>query len=401
MSDVTSPPQLSGGIPRQPSWPASWCPRWTAFDVPRMWDMVEPEGKWSAMEQIAGFRALADLLLEHHRLWRGRRDFIAQVWQSPAAEQFLLRLDVYGNDMLIDAECARQTAYALDSTVSALSKAREQIAPLVGQWSTVTNDWIPEWWNHAAAKLNDEARQIMAEADRAIAAARPNISAPGRISSPYIDIRQMIEGDPDFPTSPSMATHGGARLRVPPIPGHDPLVAGQDRPTLAAINAPQLVPAVPGQAVSMLPISPGSPYAPFGGAYILPGPGVGGGGYVVPMPPGGRSPIGPRALTPPLAGVNGPGSAAAGGMMPVPMTSIAGAAGGSHGALYRRPNVTWHTDKGVPPVIRIEEDEFVPDQPTLKQEEEFRDWFTELAYPWRAEFKSSEGAQVTIRTVKQ
>jgi len=63
--------------------------------------------------------------------------------------------------------------------------------------------------------------------------------------------------------------------------------------------------------------------------------------------------------------------------------------------------VAWQAGKGVPPIIRVEEGDFVPDQPSPKQEEEFRDWFTELAYPWRAEFKTGGGAQVTIRTVAQ
>ena len=84
----------------------------------------------------------------------------------------------------------------------------------------------------------------------------------------------------------------------------------------------------------------------------------------------------------------------------MPMTGGPTGASG-HGAIYRRPNVLWQADKGVPPVIQNQEDGYVPDQSTLKQEEEFRDWFTDLAYPWRAEFKSSEGAQVTIRTVEK
>jgi hypothetical protein len=87
-------------------------------------------------------------------------------------------------------------------------------------------------------------------------------------------------------------------------------------------------------------------------------------------------------------------------MMPMPIAG-APAGGGSHGHLYRRPSISWEAGKGVPPVIKIEQDDFVPDQPSPKQEEEFRDWFTDLAYPWRAEFKSSQGAQVKIRTVPE
>ncbi|HZM75755.1 MAG TPA: hypothetical protein VFC19_08520 [Candidatus Limnocylindrales bacterium] len=407
MSDVINPPR-QGGIPEQPKWTMSWCPRWASFDVPRLWDMVEPEAKWSAYEQINGFMVLADLLLQHHILWQGRRGLIAQAWQSPAAEQFLLRLDVYGNDMLIDSECARQTAHALNSTVTALSKAREQIAPLVSQWNTVTKDWIPEWWDNAAGELNNEARKIMVEADQAIAAARPSFSAPGVLPSPTGSTDPgggpIDPGGPGGSQGASGASSSTSSWRVPPVPGHEPLVGGPSS-LLATSGAPRLVSAVPGQPVSMLPIAPGSPYAPFGGAYILPGPGVGAGGYVVPMPrsPGvvGQQPMVPRALTTPMTtGGGGASTMQPGGMMPVPMSG-SGPSGGSHGALYRRPNVAWQAGKGVPPIIRVEEGDFVPDQPSPKQEEEFRDWFTELAYPWRAEFKTGGGAQVTIRTVAQ
>jgi hypothetical protein len=86
-------------------------------------------------------------------------------------------------------------------------------------------------------------------------------------------------------------------------------------------------------------------------------------------------------------------------MMPMPLAGGPGGGAGGHGALYRRANITWQVEKGVPPVIKVDQDEFVPDQPTPKQEEEFRDWFSDLAYPWRAEFKSGEGAHVTVRSV--
>jgi len=373
--------------------------------------MVQPEGTRTVWGQVTGFGFLADLLEEQYRLWRAKRDRITEAWQSPAAEQFLLRLDVYGQDLLIDAVCARQTGYALDRTVSALERARDQIYPLVSEWDMVTGDWKPEWWDHAADKLNQQARQIMAETDRALAASRPYISAPGEIGlDKGIERRRSIDGEP-APTevggqpTPSGGSSVSSRPRVPPVPGYDPLARDQGAPELTALGgAPQPVPVFPSQPVSMLPIPPGSPYAPFGGAYILPGPGVGRGGYVVPMPqnPGvGGRPPGPRTLMPPApGGVGGVGGVAPGGMMPVPMSGTAGG-GGGHGAIYRRPNVTWQTDKGVPPVIRIEDDEFVPDQPSRKQEEQFQDWFTDMAYPWRAEFKNSEGARVTIREVPQ
>lgn len=404
-------PVAAPALPEQPKWHAAWCPRWDAFDVPRLWDMVEPEGNEAVQDQVLGFRQLAQVLEQFYRLLRSRREQIAMAWQSPASAEFLRVLDEYGTELLSNSACSLQTAYALDSTVKSLVTARDQIRELKTQWDDVTTDWVPEWWDHEAANLNQRARQIMAETDKAVAAARPKITSPDIVRAHgFPEPPTVIEEAPDpaneggFMPASSGST-GRSRMRVPPVPGYDPLVVTPGSPELAEVpGAPRPVPAVPGQPVSMLPIAPGSPYAPFGGAYILPGPGVGRGGYVAPMPPRsgpGSGVGGPRTVLPPGAySAGGASGAGAGGMVPMPVAGPGGAVGG-HGALYRRPNVAWQVDKGVPPVIKVEHDEFVPDQPSLKQEEEFRDWFSDLAYPWRAEFKSSEGAHVTLRTVQQ
>jgi len=399
-------PIASRDLPPQPKWDPAWCSQWNAFDVPRLWDMLEPEGNEAVREQVRGFVRLSDALEEFYRLLRTRRDQITAAWCAPSATEFLRRLDEFGVDLLSNAACARQTAHALDSTATALATAKDQVRQLKTQWDDVTTDWVPEWWDNEAADLNQRARQIMTEADKAVAAARPGITSPDLIRSisdlepiKVIDAKpETVGADGTMPVS--SGSSGWPGTRVPPVPGYEPVVPTQGSPGLAgATGAPRPVPAVPGTPVSMLPIPPGSPYAPFGGAYILPGHGVGRAGYVVPMPPSSGPSAGaggPRPLLPPAAtAASGPGSA---GMMPMPMP---GGGAGGHGALYRRPNVTWEVDKGVPPVIKVERDELILDQPTPKQEEEFRDWFTDLAYPWRASFKSSEGAQVTVRTVPE
>jgi hypothetical protein len=314
----------------------------------------------------------------------------------------MVRSDIYGQALLTDSACARQTGYALDRTVSALEKARDQIHPLTAQWETITHDWVPEWWDHAAEDLNRRARDIMRESDAAIAAAREYIAAPQPLNVTFGSSPKPIIEDSRSPSgSESTAADGqGPMTSVPPVPGYDPLTRITGTPGLATLpGAPQIVPAVPGQPVSMLPIAPGSPFAPFGGAYILPGPGIGPRGYVVPMPPNpgiGRVTMGSQGSMPSTAS----GAAGASGMMPVPVAGGQGP-GSAHAPIYRRPNVTWEVGKGVPPVIRVEHDDLVPDRPSLKQEEEFRDWFSDLAYPWRANFKDSEGAQITVRTVPE
>jgi len=403
-------PIASRDLPPQPKWDPAWCSQWNAFDVPRLWDMLEPEGNEAVREQVRGFVRLSDALEEFYRLLRTRRDQITAAWCAPSATEFLRRLDEFGADLLSNAACARQTAHALDSTATALATAKDQVRQLKTQWDDVTTDWIPEWWNHEAANLNEQARRVMAETDKAVAAARPKITSPDLIEGPRApEPRKVIEEKTDSAGAGgsvlvSSGSTDGSGIRVPPVPGYDPVVATTGSPALAEVaGAPKPVALAPGQPVSMLPIPPASPYAPFGGAYILPGRGVGRAGYVVPMPPSfgpGRGVGGPRVVLPPTATSTGAaGGVGAAGMVPMPMAGGPSGNVGEHGALYRRPSVAWQVDKGVPPVIKVEQDEFVPDQPSLKQEEEFRDWFSDLAYPWRAEFKSSEGAQVTVRTV--
>lgn len=392
-------------IPRQPYWGVPWCTSWQAFDVPRIWDMVRGEGTEAARDQILGFLYLADLLDDQYRSWKIRRDQIFQAWESPAGQQFLLKLDGYGNDLLIDAACARQTAHALDRTVEALTKAKNEVAPLVDRWDRVTADDDPGDWNAVAQELNKQAWRVMAEADKAVSAARPYFAAPDLQQATIFVPYQGEEDDekkqpaPGGPQGNEAKPKAPARSVIPPVPGHEPLIDARATPELSmATGSPQFIAAAPGQPVSMLPIPPGNTYAPFGGAYILPGPGVGRGGYVVPMPQGPGA--GARPLMSPTFGAMG-GASSPVGMMPMPIAGGQGGGSGSHSALYRRPTIRWQNDKGVPPVIKVDEGEFVPNQPTPRQEEDFRDWFSNLAYPWRAEFKNSEGAHVTIRNVPQ
>jgi hypothetical protein len=89
---------------------------------------------------------------------------VHQAWSLwRAADEFLRVIDEFRAELLSDAACSRQTAYALNDTVDALVKARDQIRELKTQWDNVTTDWVPEWWDHEAADLNDKARQIMVE----------------------------------------------------------------------------------------------------------------------------------------------------------------------------------------------------------------------------------------------
>ncbi|HEX6681794.1 MAG TPA: hypothetical protein VF062_03325 [Candidatus Limnocylindrales bacterium] len=378
--------------------------------------MVEREGSKAAYEQAGGFTFLADLLHGEYQTWQVHRDRIAQIWESPAAQAFLQILDQYGDDLAADEACARRSAFGWYHTVSALDDARKRIAPVRRQWDNVTSSYVPLQWPARAWQLNLEARQVMVETDRRVAEVRPYFTPPRSLAAVHSPEGGDTATDPKAgPVSASALLTGAAgggtySPRIPPVPGYEPVttvVAGPPAPPeLATIGGPEmqsippkLVPAVPGTPVSMLPIPPGNPYAPFGGAYILPGRGVGPGGYVVPMPqpPRGGPVAGPRGMMPTASGGGGGGGMT--GMMPMPIAGAPGAGAAGQGRLYRRPNVQWQADEGVPAVISIEQDDYVPDQPSPQQEEQFRDWFSELAHPWESEFKSHEGAKVTFRSV--
>jgi hypothetical protein len=72
---------------------------------------------------------------------------------------------------------------------------------------------------------------------------------------------------------------------------------------------------------------------------------------------------------------------------------------GNPQVLYRRGTQAWSVGTGVPPIIEPPHDDaFIPNQPSSKQEAAFMDWFSELAYPWRAENSGSQQApQVLFR----
>lgn len=384
-------------IPAQPRFSA-WCLDWTAYDVPRIWDIVREEDSPRGWEQISGFRQLSQLLVDHYRRLLSQHFDLSQAWQSPAAEAVLSRVDSFAQSLLSDANCAMTTAHALDRIMTTYADARVQVSALEQEWNRITTDWVPEWWDDAAIELNTKAQAIMEQTDAAVRDHRTNIIIPRT----YLESEDPGTSIETGHTSDNKERWPQAQTRVPPLPGYQPVsMPGRGGAELASMpGAPGYVPAVPGQPVSMLPIPPGSQLAPYGGAYILPGPGIGRAGYAVPMPHaprgsgGGYGGPGGRLSTSSTAGGSGMG------LMPMSIGSPS-LNNNMQGSLYRRsPDTAWHVEKGVPPIIEgIADDEFVLDQPSEKQEEAFKEWFAELAHPWRSEDKNGSEPHVVLRKV--
>jgi hypothetical protein len=286
----------------------TWQTVWEAYDVPRIWDAVHLEDDPLGWEQVRGLNRAAELMTGHSEGLRAKRELVARAWQGPAADLMLSRLDSLITSATRDAASLTVAARGLHGIMTALAGARKRVQPLALRWDEVTSDWIPEFWDEVAAELNDEARTAML-----VAAAEVRDHA-GRLEAQEI-------------------ARGTATSAPPPLPGYSPTTS--DDPALAGMPKP--VPAVPGHPVSMLPIPPGNPYAPGGGAYLLPGPGVGPHGFILPM----------AAAAPPSVRQS-----------------------------------FWRVPKGVPPVILPVADS--PTHPTSETMAGFHDWFSGLATPWRS-----------------
>lgn len=288
-----------------------WHTAWDAYDLPRLWDAVRGEDDPLGWEQVCGLRRMAETLDAHVEGMRAKREALAHAWQSPASARMLDRWDTLIAAAGHEASSLTMTARGLHGIMTALAGAKRKIEPLVGQWNDITSDWIPEYWDEVAAELNDEARTAMLVAAAEVRDHRNNIlgvPAPARVVTSH---------------------------PPPALPGYAPVSGGG--PALAGMPAP--VPAVSGQPVSMLPVPPGNPYAPGGGAYLLPGPGVGGFGFIVPAP-------------------------------------------GSPDAPAQSPSrSSWRMPSGVPPVILPVATS--PGSPTPEAAAAFDSWFTRMATPWR------------------
>lgn len=344
---------------------------WGAYDVPRIWDAVRLEDDFLAWEQVKGFENLATLLIAQQARLRRLRETLVAAWdpaKHPAAAHYVALLDDLIRSVEQDAIAHASTSRALHAILTTLKAAKERIGLLKREWDNVTTDWIPEWWDNQAGDLNRRARHVMRQAEEAIADHRrrlllaPVYAYTGTASEPDHGNSSRSEVRPKRTIVPP-----------PPVPGYDPVPSEyqapqhqapqHQSPELQGLPPPrgvlQHVPAVPGSPISLLPVPPGNPYAPGGGAYVLPGPGIGRGGWIYPMH---SSPSGPQA---------GPQS-------PEAMPASGQARPREEGKPRRARLMVWDVAQGVPPVIGDPIDAApVPD-------DDFIDWFAELATPWTA-----------------
>jgi len=356
---------------------------WGSYNVPRDAVILQQEGDDRAYQQVMAFRALSAGLGAHYRRLLALRDELAMVWspqESEAAAQYQVQLDRHIAAVVQDAAASSTNANLFYGIVDAMAVAKGRIDGYHARWNEVTTDLTPEFWDHAAEELNVMARDHLIETDSVVRDWRSGII--------------VADSAPQFgpaPTAPEPvggggnSAAGGRGYPVPPVPGMDPVTG----PALA--GAPQPVPASPANPPSMLPIPPGvSPLAPMGGAWVLPGPGTGPAGRLMPMPqPIAQQPIAPRPpTTGPSSGVVGgaPGSAGTGPSGQVGGGSRGAAKAGGGKVAPGAGREQWHVRRGVRPVIDGSEPVDTPaDRFTGGADgPEFDAWFPRTATPWKA-----------------
>lgn len=295
-----------GGVTRY----GSWCTNWSAYDVPRLWEMVAGEDSGEAWAQVSVWWRLSQALHEQRRRLGAVRDALVDAWppeHSEASRRFVEILDGLTGSMSQAGYAAGSTAYGLAGILRALAEAKAQLGPLYEQWRARSADLVPGWLDGAEEELNEQARQVMARAELEVAEftellkplpefeldLRRSAHDPDQRAGQHISYAQPNPANvPPVPHSPP-----------PPLPGVEPLLP--DGPVLA--GAPPS-PVAPGR------VDPGQAGVPV----VAGGAGSGGGSWLVTTPrgrvlsPGGV--IGPPATTPArgVPGSTAPPPAAAG-----------------------------------------------------------------------------------------
>ncbi|MEV4411618.1 hypothetical protein [Catellatospora sp. NPDC049609] len=391
-------------LPPQPRWQAPPVD-WNDYDVPRIWDSLSCLDHEETWEQARAIARQADLLNAQADDLVRLRERLATAWsggQSPAAAAALGRIDWLVRALRADALAAETTARGTDGVLAAMAAAKRAMEPIANKWLGVTRT-DPRAWHSKADTLNERAREIMISTDAVVRDHRTNIIVPDP-TEPTASPLPALQPNPD-PRRPRGARigSGGSTMSGLHVAGPSPTPNGsgvtppgtaEPPPTDAPVEpGPVLsglpVPGISGGTPSALPIFPGSEYARGGGAYVMPSGSVTT-GYVMPMSP--RPGAGGQGLGP-VAGT--------GGMMPMPMPMggpMAGRGADGSGNYRQSARTRWEVSQGGPAVIEPGPGTSPESAAIEPDPDEFREWFTETAMPWRLAGNSTEQAPiVTIR----
>ena len=399
-----------GTTPAAESSAAPWQVNWQAYDVPRLDEATRDDG---ADQTLAiGARAVGDLTAHAGELLQAALQRLEQSWsdRSPAATEVFAYTRALAASFADDAVAYHQLAADVGRITDELAHTRQEIEPLAREWETLGEQpsaTAPSL-SAAAQDLNRRGRHSMTAMEQAVRHMRihgPRLYRPKVTEerphggsgpehdrrSPAFDPVDMAGGGfgpkaPPVPFTPPAAIPGVPTVLVQTFAAVQATTSAEmaydraqtdsgsgygesdyngDGPSLS--GGPRMTPFGPGSPVSMMPLGMNSSVAPGGGALILPGPGVGGGGVL-------------RKATMTWSATSGP---AAGSV-------IDGSRGGQLADWARDlPQAAdstgerlWQVAQGGPALITPGAVQG-PGARQVAQEQALRRWYDELAQPWR------------------
>ncbi|WP_433370314.1 hypothetical protein ACQPZX_45300 [Actinoplanes sp. CA-142083] len=326
---------------------SSWCTNWGAYNTPRLWSMVMNEDDAPGRQQVSAWRTLAGSVRSQRTALLTARAELVAAWppeENESSAAFVAELDILIARLDSASADADSTASGLDNILTAIQTAKTTIQPLWEKYKDKSTDLVPHWWDKAEDEIDDQARQAMISAERAVEDSVALLKVPDAYK-PFADrIDEPGSGEDNGSLSQTTSTSSSrgisASVRhdpVPPLPGQNPTIPDGGGQASSDIGGSGGVGGVGGGAAGAgTVVGGGGPdlagvITPPGGTPIVPGgdaTGIpGGGGVGTPLPPvggvGGGGAVGPAV----------PGLLPTGGGVPIGQTGRAPR--GSSGRLTR------------------------------------------------------------------
>ncbi|WP_117212198.1 hypothetical protein [Allorhizocola rhizosphaerae] len=361
-----------GGLVVQQREPVSWELDWRAYDVPRIWSILEAEDTEKASQMGMAFNLAAQYVRNASDDLTRAAGMLAEAWTgTEAADAANAQLREVIQAFQRDEEAHAAAAYDIDRIVNRIAETKTRVQPIMERWMGLADVAMDPTLGPMFTEIIDsEAKQADAEARNQMFQMEQDLSA------------QQVTSVPEYrPTSPPTLEQvqktglpvDQADLKTdmlyqppPPLPGVAPVVGElTDSPRLAGI-VPRAVAGGDGPG-SMVPLSPGHPMAPNGGAYVL------GSGTVVSRPTSTPAADAAASARPVGAGMMGMGGMIGG------MGAPGGGAGGAAGS--GKADTEWEIMRGVGPVIGLSQT--APPSKARGSLEDFDGWYAALAMPWK------------------
>jgi hypothetical protein len=263
---------------------------WTQWSVEQMWHVLRNEDPERTFRHADAWYDVMQACARHRDRLRAFRDQLTHRWGGAAADVYVTRLDMLISNLDETTEAAYTTYRALHTMASAITVARDRMAPLYAQWQRLDSqeqDYQNQWWiaqvfssNPATAEareaLNQPAREVMRVASDAIFQSYVEMTPTPQLDVPDLHGEVWDSKSPSTGVAPTLIS-GGALPFVPQLPS-----AFQPPPTGVGTGLPILTgnAGVGGSSPVSPPVSTGptvgsAPLPPAGSINVINGPRVG------------------------------------------------------------------------------------------------------------------------------